>query len=185
MIVNTRRDAPKRTSSEKVLETLMTQKCRKQVKNYEIEPTRIFALFTAGLIDVSLTLVSGYFHRDDHWKGCTKRTTSKVRLQLAEVELVFYLCKIKILQSFATLANYSNFLRRKQVFQWFLFMISSRTRTISHCSSSSTCLVQWNKYAFSQETWQTWRYWEDSESQVSSIAVAAKYKNVLQPAFAR
>ena len=44
-----------------VLDALMAQKCRKQAKNFEIESTSIFVLFTAGLIDVSLTLAPGSF----------------------------------------------------------------------------------------------------------------------------
>ena len=44
-----------------VLDALMAQKCRKQAKNFEIESTSTFVLFTAGLIDVSLTLAPGSF----------------------------------------------------------------------------------------------------------------------------
>ena len=149
----------------------MVQKYRKQVKNFEIEPTSIFALFTTGLVDVSSTLVSGYFHRDDHWKRCTKRTTSKVRLQLAQVELEFHLCKLKYYKVLWH-TTYYNFLRRKWDFQWFLFMISTRTRTEDHF----TLFIKFHLFSSMEQIFifteklgkRTWSklYWEDLESRV-------------------
>ena len=93
-------------------------------------------------------------------EGMHQKATSKVRLQLAEVEPVFYLREIKILQRFATPANYSNFLQRKQVsqFQWFLLMISMRSRPLHILLNSPfhvahqvpLVLIPWNKSAFSR-----------------------------------
>ena len=88
-------------------------------------------------VRVLLVHLIKYFHKDDHWKGCTKRTTSKVRLPLAEVELVFYLREIKILQRFPTPTNYSNFLRRRRwvSFHWFLQSWSWATEDKDHFMS--------------------------------------------------
>ena len=129
-----RRDAPKGLPLIRfVLDALMARKCRKQVKNFEIESTSIFVLFTAGLIDVSLTLVSWSFwcissstsqgrslepgkHQKDHIESLAPaHWTVESVCYLREIKNITKVCDTRQLQS--------NFLRCKQVL--FIFHLNS------------------------------------------------------------
>ena len=102
-------------------------------------------------------------HQKDHVESSAPAGPSRAGISFMQ---------IKILQSFVTPANYYNFLRRKRDFQWFLFMISTRTRTEDHF----TLFIKFHLFSSMEQIFifteklgkRTWSklYWEDLESRV-------------------